>query len=58
MKTSIERLWNCASLALWSEPAYYATLMMATGSSILLAARYLHSFDVPLSVARMILLGV
>ena len=53
----LERLWNVGSLAAWSEIAYFAGLLMAT-RSVLEAVHYLQSYNAPLSVARMILLGV
>jgi len=56
MKPSFERLWNSANLALWSEAAYFATLLAT--ASVFEAARYLHSVGAPLSIARAILLGV
>ncbi len=54
MKSSIERLWN---LSAWSDVAQLA-LAIATGVSMLAAAHYLHGVGVPLSMARLILLGV
>ncbi len=56
MKPSFERLWNSANLALWGEAAFFATLLAA--ASMFEAARYLHSVGAPLSVARLILLGM
>jgi hypothetical protein len=57
MKTSIERLWNAGSLAAWSEAAHFAMLVMTT-VSVFEAANYLRSLGAPLSIARLILLGV
>jgi hypothetical protein len=53
----LERLWNLPGLAAWSDVAYLAMMLM-TANSVREAATYLHSLNVPLSVARRILLGV
>jgi hypothetical protein len=51
---SIERLWNMST---WGEAAQLA-LAIAAGVSMFAAAHYLAGLGAPLSVARLILLGV
>ena len=57
MRPTLESLWNTSMISIWSDAAQLAIAIMAN-VSVLAAAHYLHSVGTPLSVARLILLGI